>query len=83
MFECDKCGCCCRNIYKSDIYAQLDRGDGVCKYLSGNLCSIYDERPLICRIDESYDMFFANKMEREEFYLLNKQMCKKLKAEEE
>lgn len=46
MFECDSCGLCCMNIYKSEIYSELDRGDGVCKYLSGNLCSIYENRPL-------------------------------------
>jgi len=40
MFQCDRCGCCCRNLHKSEIYAELDRGDGVCKYLLGNLCTI-------------------------------------------
>ena len=28
MFECDSCGLCCMNIYKSEIYSELDRGDG-------------------------------------------------------
>lgn len=83
MFECDKCGWCCRNLNKSEIYAQLDRGDGVCRYLSGNLCSIYENRPLICRIDESYESFFSKEMSRDEFYLLNKLACMKLKKEEE
>lgn len=83
MFECDKCGCCCRNLDKSQIYAKLDRGDGICMYLSGNLCSIYDNRPLICRVDESYEMFFYKKMSREEFYRANKLECIKLKKEGE
>lgn len=46
MFECDKCGECCRHLKDILIYAELDRGDGICRYLKGNLCSIYEERPL-------------------------------------
>ena len=40
MYECDICGTCCRNLNKSSIYEDLDRGDGTCKYLESNLCSI-------------------------------------------
>lgn len=78
MYKCEHCGCCCRNLDKSDIYASLDRGDGVCKYLVGNDCSIYENRPLLCRIDESYDSMFSSLMTREEFYKINKLACKKL-----
>lgn len=83
MYKCEHCGCCCRNLDKSDIYASLDRGDGVCKYLVGNDCSIYKNRPLLCRIDESYDSMFSSIMTREEFYILNKKACKKLQDMEE
>ena len=75
MFECDSCGLCCMNIYKSEIYSELDRGDGVCKYLSGNLCSIYENRPLLCRIDECYELFFFVTMSLEEYYRLNIEEC--------
>lgn len=78
MFYCEHCGCCCRNLDKSDIYAPLNRGDGVCKYLKGNDCSIYENRPVLCGIDESYDRFFSEMMSREEFYDINKQACKQL-----
>lgn len=61
------------------MYKDLDRGDGVCKFLSENLCSIYENRPLLCRIDESFEKFFSDKMSREEFYTLNYQGCKALK----
>ena len=44
MYNCEHCGCCCRNLDKSDIYISLDRGDGVCRYLVGNDCSIYKDR---------------------------------------
>ncbi len=83
MFHCEHCGCCCRNLDKSDIYAALDRGDGVCKYLNGNDCLIYENRPLLCRIDESYNKMFKGLMSRENFYDINKQVCKKLQKLEE
>lgn len=83
MFDCDCCGCCCRNLKKSELYADLDRGDGTCIYLKDNLCSIYNTRPLLCRIDECYEKFFYSVMSREEYYLLNKQECEKLKKTEE
>lgn len=79
MFECDACGECCRNLNKSDLYKDLDRGDGVCKYLKGNLCSIYDERPLLCRVDESFELYFKNTMSKEDFYNLNYKACRFLK----
>lgn len=83
MFPCDKCGCCCRHLDRSELYAELDRGDGTCKYLAGNLCSIYEERPLLCRIDECYERFFQESMSLEEYYQRNEMECRKLKLLEE
>lgn len=82
MFECDKCGCCCRHLDKSELYKELDRGDGICRYLEGNICSIYETRPVLCRVDFSYDLYFKDYMDREEYYRLNRETCKKLKEEE-
>jgi Fe-S-cluster containining protein len=49
-FLCSKCGACCRVAAK---YGLPDRGDGGCVYLDENdLCSIYDHRPLICRVGD-------------------------------
>lgn len=79
MFKCDKCGACCRHLYLSSLYADLDKGNGECRYLKGHLCSIYASRPLLCRVDESYDEFFSDCMTREEFYKLNENNCIKLK----
>ncbi|MCI8377963.1 MAG: YkgJ family cysteine cluster protein [Lachnospiraceae bacterium] len=79
MFACKQCGLCCRNLKLSPLYAELDRGDGVCRYLKGNLCSIYNERPLLCRIDESYEVYFKGSFSKEEYYKLNYEMCNKLK----
>lgn len=79
MFKCDMCGECCRNLNKSSLYADLDMGDGVCRYLNGNKCSIYDNRPLLCRIDESYEAFFKDVITIDEYYSLNYEACNILK----
>ena len=83
MFVCYKCGACCRNLHLSEIYADLNRGDGVCKYLQGNLCSIYDKRPLVCRIDDAYDEWFSDILTREQYYQLNYDGCKLLRGEKD
>ena len=82
MFECDKCGECCRRLKGIPIYADLDRGDGTCKYLKGNLCSIYKDRSLFCRVDDCYEQLFKKEYTREEFYKLNYEICNKLKDKE-
>lgn len=82
MFRCNQCGACCRNLKLSPLYAELDRGDGVCKYLWGNLCSIYDERPVLCRVDESFQLFFSDLLTKEEYYRLNHEACDKLKKKD-
>lgn len=79
MFKCSQCGECCRNLDKSELYKELDRGDGVCIYLEGNNCSIYDERPLLCRVDESYYSYFKEQYSLNEYYRLNYEACNRLK----
>lgn len=79
MFICNMCGECCRNLDKSELYKKLDRGDGVCRYLEGNKCSIYNERPLLCRVDESYEQLFCDKYSKDEYYKLNYKACEILK----
>ena len=81
MFECAMCGKCCQNLHYSDIYADLDRGDVVCKFLQNNLCSIYEIRPLKCRIDDSYELIFKGKISKEVYYKLNYEVCEKMKKE--
>ena len=78
-FPCDKCGLCCKNIRFSSLSTELDRGDGVCKHLKNNLCEIYSERPIFCNVEAYYEKFLAEKISREEFYDLNKKICKQLK----
>lgn len=53
-FPCARCGACCRLAGRVPELAHLDRGDLVCVNLTeDNECSIYDERPAICRVDVS------------------------------
>jgi len=79
MFKCNKCGECCRNLDKSLLYNQLHDGDGICRYLEGNLCSIYETRPILCQVDKSYDLYFKELMTRQEYEKLNYEACKNLK----
>ena len=77
-FSCTKCGECCRHINNISQLAAFDIGNGVCRFLKNNLCSIYDSRPEICRVDYMYDKYFCVSMSREEYYALNMKACKKL-----
>ena len=79
MFHCEQCGGCCRHLKKSPIYANLDRGDGVCRYLNGNLCSIYENRPIFCRVDDCYELYFKDSMSQEEYEAFNYAICEKIK----
>ncbi|WP_086237790.1 YkgJ family cysteine cluster protein [Campylobacter porcelli] len=50
------------------------KGGGKELDLKSNKCKIYDNRPLICRIDEMYGLF--NKIwSREKFYSINAKAC--------
>lgn len=79
MFECNKCGLCCRNIDKIPQLRDFHNGNGICIYLHDNICSIYDNRPDICSVDRMYEMYFKNQYTRAEFYHLNKMVCEQIK----
>ena len=82
MFNCSKCGECCKNLHLNPLYSELDRGDNVCKYFdeTTNLCSIYEKRPIICNVDKMYDVHFKGIMTLEEYYYKNKEGCEKIGA---
>ena len=82
MFKCDCCGLCCKHLKENPMYVNFHNGDGVCFYLDQetNLCTIYNERPLLCRVDAVYDLLYADQMTREEFYEKNYEECRKIKA---
>lgn len=94
-FHCDCCGMCCKfkNIIPeglgddelSDeakfINEELDRGDGVCKFLDEetNLCKIYDHRPDICNVKTLYCKYFKDRMTPEEYVRRTNETCKLFK----
>lgn len=80
MFICDMCGECCRNLHRSPIYSDLHNGNGVCFYLEGDVCSIYENRPLICRVDEAYEVFFKDDVSYTDYLQLNYKSCEILKS---
>lgn len=77
-FNCLKCGECCRHIDLVPELSDFDRGDGVCKHLSGNLCSIYEHRPDICNVEVMYHKVYSKKYTKQEFLKINEEMCKRL-----
>lgn len=76
-FVCKKCGMCCRNLHLNDLYKDLHEGDGICKYLDEqtNLCTIYENRPLLCNVDKAYEVYFKDTYSKEEYYKLNMRSC--------
>lgn len=79
-FPCIQCGLCCQNLNESSLYDDLNRGDGTCKYYleEEKKCSIYDQRPLKCRIDDMYDAYFSKVMNKKEYYEVNIKACQSL-----
>lgn len=80
MYSCMKCGLCCKNLGHNDLYKSIRNAEGACIYFDQhtNLCSIYEDRPLICRIDEFYDLVGFDGKTREEYYRLNELDCIKM-----
>lgn len=78
-FFCSQCGLCCRNIHLIDELKDFHNGDGICKYLNQNtnLCKIYENRPRICSVERSYELF-SDVYSKNEYYRLNYEGCKAL-----
>ena len=57
------------------ILSDYDKGDGVCRYLENNLCSIYEDRPQICNVEEMYLSHFKELMTKNEFIYINLKSC--------
>ena len=54
-FLCSQCGACCK--IAGTIKLMPDRGDGACVHLlDNNLCSIYNVRPDICKVDKMFEI---------------------------
>ena len=84
-FPCTGCGCCCRVIDWADkiivredtthtYYFPYTHKEGVCEMLIDNKCSVYETRPLICRIEDSV----PEDCDKEHYYQLNIKACNEL-----
>ena len=80
MFPCERCGLCCQNVGHSPFGKSLALANGVCKYFNSKtkLCIIYYNRPFFCNIDAVYNKFYRDKMSKNMFFQLNKNICKSL-----
>jgi Fe-S-cluster containining protein len=58
-FFCTQCGGCChkKNLsqYNLEHWGLEIGADGYCSNLKNSVCTIYEDRPLICRVEEAYD----------------------------
>ena len=79
-FPCTQCGKCCSNVHLLTEGDFLNRGDGVCMYfdVAALLCSIYDNRPEICRVGFQYNKNYSNKYSWDQFVKLNLIACSQL-----
>ena len=65
-FPCTSCGACCKNIAGIKELESFDLGNGVCRFLdSNNMCSIYDSRPSICRVDIMFEKVYFKHYSKE------------------
>ena len=79
--KCDKCGICCKLFRIFDLTSELkelDKGDGSCKYLKNNLCSIYSARPPMCNSEWVHTAIFPE-LNRTEYEKMLEHYCTWLK----
>lgn len=85
-YPCTGCGCCCRIIDQILVNAHkvlpevaiafpYKNDNGVCEMLIDNKCSVYDNRPLLCRVD---DLQKYTEIPKPLFYEITRQSCNKI-----
>jgi Fe-S-cluster containining protein len=84
-FPCSGCGCCCKRVGKAietygiDFPYKVD-ASGTCEMLDEEyLCKVYEDRPLICRVDELAEVL---NIPKQEFYQANISACNKMMDED-
>ncbi|WP_433767698.1 YkgJ family cysteine cluster protein [Pseudomonas putida] len=84
-FPCSQCGLCCQHVHLAEETRFLDRGDGTCRHFDtpGKRCTIYAERPDICRVDRQYTQRYAQHYSWDEYVTLNVQACTLLQDQAE
>lgn len=78
-FPCTKCGLCCKNIDKIPQLSHYHAGDGICFHYNDDVgCTIYANRPDVCRVDEGYQKFFSLLIKKQDYYIKNAQICNQI-----
>jgi Fe-S-cluster containining protein len=79
-FPCNGCGKCCRRVAAAAETAWLDRGDGTCRHFgeADHRCTIYAERPLVCRVEEYYVQHLSSRLAWTDFVRINLEICSTL-----
>lgn len=80
-FPCTGCGACCSAIEGIDFLEAYNH-NGVCMHLQNKQCVIYENRPLLCKIDKAYEDIFSQFMSKEVFYEQNAAACNELQRQQ-
>jgi len=83
IFPCSACGLCCQNISSVNELKDFDLGNGVCIHFDSinNSCTIYEDRPNICKVDEMFQIKYKQYFTKEAFYMENAKVCNALQEE--
>ena len=81
-FKCSSCGACCRRVGLLADFPEATNEDGSCSRLIDDKCAIYDDRPLICRVDEYYEKNLKDSMSKEAWHSSNHEYCNKMMDED-
>ena len=76
-FKCSKCGACCRRLDGAPgLLDALQGSTGSCVFFDKktNLCKIYEQRFLECRVDENFRKKVFGITE-EQYYELTEKLC--------
>ena len=72
-FLCSACGACCMEA--GGKYGLPKKKDGSCGYLTKeNICSIYEDRPDVCKTEKLYELF-KHKLTKKEYYIETTKGC--------
>jgi len=70
-YNCTECGECCKHVAG---FLDTKPGTDECIFLVDNLCSIYEFRPEICRVDTIYHKYFSG-TEYKDFHNYTAEAC--------
>ncbi|WP_386686357.1 YkgJ family cysteine cluster protein [Lonepinella sp. MS14437] len=79
-FPCYQCGKCCCHIGGIDELKTFDLGNGICRHYEPitHLCQIYQERPLVCRVEAYYKQNLSHILQWQEYVEMNLKVCDSL-----